>query len=162
MPSADSLQMRFRSATADDVARLWALRTRCVRELCCSHYPAQIITVWSASPPPRRYAALLAAGGGVLAEDADGQLLGFAVLDAAENELDALFVDPDRGGLGIGAALLQQALARADPHRDMVLSASLNAVSFYLRQGFVAEREEGYAHPSGVVLASMRMRRPRH
>ena len=28
--------MQFRTGTMDDVARLWALRTRCVREICSS------------------------------------------------------------------------------------------------------------------------------
>jgi len=31
--------MQFRTGTDDDVGTLWALRTRCVRELCSSHYP---------------------------------------------------------------------------------------------------------------------------
>jgi len=87
-------------------------------------------------------------------------VLGFGVLDAKGNEIDALFVDPDRGGQGIGQALMQRLLALADPTREVVLSASLNAVPFYQRQGFVAEREELYPHPSGVALASVKMRRP--
>ncbi len=29
--------MQFRTGTTDDVATLWALRTRCVRETCSSH-----------------------------------------------------------------------------------------------------------------------------
>lgn len=35
--------MRFRTGTTDDVATLWALRTRCVRETCSSHYPPEVI-----------------------------------------------------------------------------------------------------------------------
>ncbi len=152
--------MQFRIGTIDDVATLWALRTRCVRETCNSHYPPEVITPWSASPPPSQYARLLAQGGCVVAEDAQGALLGFGVFDSDANEVDALFVDPDRGGQGIGQALMQRLLAMADPIREVVLSASLNAVAFYQRQGFVADREELYPHPSGVALASVRMRRP--
>ena len=37
------------------------------------------------------------------------------------------------------------------------LSASLNAVPFYRAAGFVALREEAYAHPSGISLASVAM-----
>ncbi|MEG0186593.1 MAG: GNAT family N-acetyltransferase [Stenotrophomonas sp.] len=152
--------MQFRTGTVGDVATLWALRTRCVRELCSSHYRPEVIAPWSASPPPVQYAALLGQGGCVVAEDAQGGLLGFGVFDAAGNEVDALFVDPDRGGQGVGQALMQRLLAMADPLRDVVLSASLNAVPFYQRQGFIAEREEAYPHPSGVALASVKMRRP--
>ncbi|AWH24934.1 GNAT family N-acetyltransferase [Stenotrophomonas sp. YAU14D1_LEIMI4_1] len=152
--------MQFRTGTTDDVATLWALRTRCVRETCSSHYPPEVIAPWSASPPPSQYARLLGQGGCVVAEDAQGALLGFGVFDSDANEVDALFVDPDRGGQGIGQALMQRLLAMADPSREVVLSASLNAVAFYQRQGFVADREELYPHPSGVALASVRMHRP--
>ncbi|AWH21042.1 GNAT family N-acetyltransferase [Stenotrophomonas sp. ZAC14D2_NAIMI4_6] len=152
--------MQFRTGTTDDVATLWALRTRCVRETCSSHYPPEVIAPWSTSPPPSQYARLLGQGGCVVAEDAQGTLLGFGVFDSDANEVDALFVDPGRGGQGIGQALMQRLLAMADPTREVVLSASLNAVAFYQRQGFVADREELYPHPSGVALASVRMHRP--
>ncbi|GHH51043.1 GNAT family N-acetyltransferase [[Pseudomonas] boreopolis] len=152
--------MRFRAGHGGDVDALWALRTRCVRELCSSHYPPEAIAPWAASPPPAHYPELLAQGGCIVAEDASGRLLGYGVLDREGNEIDALFVDPDRGGQGIGQALMQRLLARADRARELVVSASLNAVPFYRRVGFVVEREERYPHPCGVALASVRMRRP--
>ena len=43
--------MQFRTGTMDDVAMLWALRTRCVRETCSSHYPPEVI----APGLPRRH-----------------------------------------------------------------------------------------------------------
>lgn len=152
--------MQFRTGTMYDMAMLWALRTRCVRETCSSHYPPEVIAPWSASPPPSQYARLLSQGGCVVAEDGQGGLLGFGVFDADANEVDALFVNPDHGGQGIGQALMQRLLAMADREREVVLSASLNAVPFYQRQGFVSVREEAYPHPSGVALASVSMRRP--
>ncbi|MNV93587.1 putative N-acetyltransferase YjaB [compost metagenome] len=97
----------------------------------------------------------------MIAEDADGTLLGYGVIDLAGNEIDALFVDPDCGGRGIGLTVMQAMEALADPARPLVLSASLNAVPFYRRCGFEALREESYPHPSGVSLASVRMQRRR-
>ena len=153
--------MQFRTGTADDVATLWALRTRCVRETCSSHYPPEVIAAPGRPRHRRRSTArLLGQGGCVVAEDAQGALLGFGVFDTDANEVDALFVDPDRGGKGIGQALMQRLLAMADREREVVLSASLNAVPFYQRQGFITVREEAYPHPSGVALASVSMRRP--
>ena len=140
--------MQFRTGTMDDVAMLWALRTRCVRETCSSHYPPEVIAPWSASPPPSQYARLLSQGGCVVAEDEQGGLLGFGVFDVDANEVDALFVDPDRGGQGIGQALMQRLLAMADREREVVLSASLNAVPFYQRQGFISVSEKAYHIPA--------------
>jgi GNAT superfamily N-acetyltransferase len=153
--------VRLRVGRADEADRLWVLRTRCVRELCSTAYPPEVIAPWSASPPPQHYRALLVTGGGVIAEDAEGALLGYGVIDLAGNEIDALFVDPDCGGRGIGLTLMQAMEALADPARPLVLSASLNAVPFYQRCGFEALREESYPHPSGVALASVRMQRTR-
>ncbi|MNT87647.1 putative N-acetyltransferase YafP [compost metagenome] len=87
-------------------------------------------------------------------------MLGYGILDTAGNEIDALFVDPDCGGRGIGQVLMQALQALADPARPLVLSASLNAVPFYQRCGFQALREESYPHPSGIALASVGMQRP--
>jgi len=96
----------------------------------------------------------------MVAKDGNGCLLGFGVFGADANEVHALFVDPVRGGQGIGQVLMQHLLAMADREREVVLSASLNAVPFYQRQGFISVREEAYPHPSGLSLASVSMRRP--
>lgn len=149
----------FRAGGGADQATLWAVRTRCVRELCCSHYPPDVIERWAASGPPPHHASLLGQGGCVVAEDARGRVLGYGVLDLPRNEVDALFVEPGSAGQGIGHALMQRLTALADPQRDLALSASLNAVAFYQRQGFVIEGAQDYPHPSGMLLAAMRMRR---
>lgn len=152
--------MRLRVGRLDEADALWVLRTRCVRELCSAAYPPEVIVPWAASPPPAHYRALIGQGGCIVAEEDEATLLGYGVIDLAGNEIDALFVDPDRGGRGIGMALMQALQALADPARPLLLSASLNAVPFYRRAGFEALREELYPHPSGVALASVRMQRP--
>lgn len=151
---------RFRGGRADDAPALWDLRTRCVRELCRSHYPAEVIARWAASPPPPRYGGLIAEGGCVVADDAHGRLLGYGILVLQDNEVDALFVAPEQAGKGLGQVVLQRLLALADPQRDVLLSASLNAVAFYQRAGFLDEGAQAYPHPSGITLAARRMRRP--
>jgi len=152
--------LRFRTGRSDDVTVLWALRTRCLRELCSRHYPADVIARWSASPPPGHYPALLEQGGCVVAEDAQGRVVGYGMLVLQDNEVDALVVDPDTAGQGIGAAVLQRLLALAAADADIVLWSSLNAVAFYQRAGFIAEGPQDYLHPSGITLAAIRMRRP--
>jgi GNAT superfamily N-acetyltransferase len=149
----------LRRGRPEEADALWVLRTRCVRELCSAAYPPEVIAPWAASPPPAHYRELIGQGGCVVAEDDEGTLLGYGVIDPAGNEIDALFVDPDCGGRGIGMALMDALYALADPARPLVLSASLNAVPFYQRAGFQPLREETYPHPSGVALASVRMQR---
>jgi len=107
---------------------------------------------------PAGYAAMIASGGGIIAMR-DGVIAGYGMLDLDKHEVDAMFVDPAQGGLGIGKRLLAalESLAREHGIARLHLSASMNAVPFYQAAGFVALREEAYAHPSGPMLASVAM-----
>jgi putative acetyltransferase len=147
-----------RAATQDDLAAMWALRTRALRAGCSAHYPAAVIDTWSASPAPASLAVHAHAGSAVVAED-EGNVVGFAVLDLGTGEVDAAFVDPAHQGRGIALDLLRalETLAQQRGLRRMFLSASLNAVPFYERAGFVRLRDEVYAHRSGIGIASVFM-----
>ncbi|QKY04262.1 GNAT family N-acetyltransferase [Janthinobacterium lividum] len=152
------MPITLRPALPDDINTLWALRTVAVRISCATHYAPEQITVWTASPVPDTYAAMLAAGGGIVAMQ--GEIIaGYAMLDADKQEVDAVFVDPAHAGLGIGKRLLAalEQLARGRGIARLHLSASLNAVPFYAAAGFTALREQAYAHPSGISLASVAM-----
>jgi putative acetyltransferase len=150
--------IELRPAVPNDLQPLWALRTRAVAYACAAHYSEEVMSVWLASPPPVALLDLLARGGGLVAEE-QGRLLGYAVLDAAAGEVEAVFVEPAQQGRGIGALLLRalEDAARAAGHERLYLSASLNAVPFYARAGFVAVREELYPHRSGIGIPSVFM-----
>lgn len=147
-----------RPATQADLADLWALRTRAVRASCASHYPPEVIDTWCASPAPESLPGLVAAGGALVAQEA-GRMLGYAILDLDSGEVDAVFVEPSEQGRGIALQLLValEAMALARGLTRLFLSASLNAVPFYQRAGFVPLREELYPHRSGIALRSVFM-----
>lgn len=150
----------LRIAAEADLEAMWTLRTRAVRASCAAHYAPEVIAQWAAAPPPPRHAQLTLAGGALIAED-DGCMLGFAALDVAAGEIDAVFVDPAAGGRGIGAALLRtiEQMALAGRCGSLHLSASLNAVPFYEVAGFVRIRAETYRHSSGISLDSVFMQK---
>lgn len=149
-----------RIAGEADLDAMWALRTRAFRITCASHYPPAVIAHVAAAPPPPRLAQLTHASGAVIAEE-NGCMLGFAILNVAASEIDAVFVDPSAGGRGVGAALLRtlEDMALAAGCSLLHLSASLNAVGFYESAGFVRIRAEAYPHSSGIALDSVFMQK---
>ncbi|MBN6110896.1 GNAT family N-acetyltransferase [Xanthomonas bonasiae] len=147
----------LRAARHADIAAMWALRTRCVRQVCSTHYPSEVIAAWASAPAPATYPQLIASGGAVLAEDAGGRLRGFGLADLAGSEIDGLFVDPDVRGSGLGRRLLQALEAKLVPGARVHLAAALNAVAFYRAQGYAVLQQGSYAHPSGIALACVYM-----
>lgn len=147
-----------RPATQADLSTLWELRTRAVRAGCSGHYPAAVIDIWCAAPAPASLPLLIQTGGAVVAEE-EGQIVGYAVLNLETGELNAAFVEPSHQGRGIARQLLRQleSMARERGLARLFVSASLNAVPFYERAGFVSLREELYPHRCGVDLKSVFM-----
>jgi len=152
--------IKLKLGAIPDIERLWALRTRAVRKLCSSHYSPEQIEIWSEAPAPESYLRLLATGCALIAEDA-GHLLGYGILDRQSGEVIALFVEPAYVGKGLGKRLMEglEAMAAEEHFSRLYLYSSLNAADFYRAMGFVAIRDEAYAHPSGISLRSLYMER---
>lgn len=70
----------------------------------------------------------------VAADDSD-RPLGFMILSDAH--LEALFVDPDVHGRGVGRRLVEHALAQSRPLTTDVNEQNPKAIGFYERLGFV-------------------------
>lgn len=71
----------------------------------------------------------------VVAVDAQDRPQGFMLIDGSH--MEALFIDPDVRGSGIGRQLVEHALA-LHPHLSTDVNAqNPQAVGFYLRMGFV-------------------------
>jgi GNAT superfamily N-acetyltransferase len=145
-------------ATAANIPAMWEIRTRALRTQSAGHYAADVLAQWTSWPAPDSYPRLLAAGGGVLALH-DGRLVGYAILDKAGAEIDAVFVDPDFAGHGIGKRLLR-GLEAMLPGAPLHLYASLNAVPFYQAAGFRPQERTQYQHPSGLLLDCVHMVKP--
>lgn len=80
----------------------------------------------------------------------NGTVIGYTALDYASAphiELEALFVDPDRIGMGVGHRLLEHAVksARRRGGQSLVIQADPHAVDFYTAAGarVLGTRESG-------------------
>jgi GNAT superfamily N-acetyltransferase len=150
--------LAIRAVRFEDVAGILRLIARAIEGGCRAHYdPAQRAAVFQG------YASVLfveAMGPyETLAAVLDGQLVGFAQLDASNGRLRALFVDARVQGHGVGRALLADVEARAALRgRARVHGAmSLNAVPFYERVGFRPCAAPERLTTAGIPLPIVRM-----
>ena len=150
--------MRLRLANAAEIPVLRELRNRAAWAGCTVAYTHEQLERWLAGPLPDRFAALVDAGTVFVAEDG-ARPVGYGALNVATCEVEAVFVEPEASGRGVGKALLQalEAMARVRGLARLTLSASLNAVPFYSAAGYEALRNEDFRLASGAVLACVVM-----
>lgn len=118
-------------------------------------YAPEQVAAWMQGRDAAQYEAVIAAGRVRVAEG--GGLLGF--VDTLPGVITRLFVRPEFMGRGVGRVLLEAGVAEAWSAEGVTLQATLHAVGFYARQGFVETGREVYAHPSGglpVEVVAMR------
>jgi putative acetyltransferase len=124
-----------RPAVAGDAQTLHEIHVAAVRGLCASSYSAEVIEGWLWGRSAAMYAEPIARGGMHIAES-DGHAVGFC--EGVPGEVVAVYVIPEAARQGVGRRLLAKALERASVGQASVrLTATLNAVGFYERFGFV-------------------------
>ena len=85
--------------------------------------------------------------------------MGFGVLNQETAEVEAVYVSPGAGRRGIGLEILRKLEERASALglRVLRLNASLNAVPFYEKAGYVAQERSKYRLLTGVEIACVPM-----
>jgi GNAT superfamily N-acetyltransferase len=152
--------MTIRSATANDLERICSIHRLSILELCKTHYSAEQLADWTAALLPAVYEALFATHRIFVADDG-ADVMAFGVFDPNTALINATYVHPSAVGRGLGRALLTavEDEARAAGFVEVRLNATLNAVGFYERLGYVSRGRESNRLPSGVDLPCERMRK---
>ncbi len=151
--------LRIRRARAEDAAGILSAHSAAIRTTCLTHYGAETVAGWAARLTVASYADDLERRDAFVAEADGGRIVGFAVLDADEGELRALYVHPDAGGQGVGRRLLDalEAIARLRAVGELRLDASLNAVAFYAAAGWRRLYESRRTFLGGPDIACLAM-----
>lgn len=153
----------MRPACADDAAAIHAVHARAVRSTG-SHYTVDEREAWVGGRTPADYLAAIRGRHVVVAESVDPppRVLGFGQLLTTEGLVEAVYVDPDAGRRGIGAALFAalEREARSRGVRALTLDASLNSVPFYRALGFDVDVAGQHPLAPGVMLRCMVMSKP--
>ena len=131
--------MKIRTAIAGEIDRLREVRNLSAEVGCRFIYSPEQLTAWLSRPLPQKMCELLSKGYVLVAEE-QREIVGYGAIDPANNEVETVFVIPSFAGKGVGSALLGalESLALEFNLTTLQLSASLNAVSFYRRAGYVS------------------------
>jgi putative acetyltransferase len=152
------MAVTIRPAVEGDGPGICTVHVRAIRETCARAYSAEQVTAWSGLLSPDSYRAVIRERVVVVATEG-GAVVGFGQLDPEGGEVDAVYVLPERQGEGIGRELLEhlEEAARARALPVLHLSATLNAVSFYERAGYLRSASTLHRLPTGEDLPCERM-----
>lgn len=147
-----------RPATADDAAAIREVHIASIRVLAASRYTDEQIAAWSAIDDPDY--PIDDGDRAVFVAETDGEVVGFGQLNAAETEIEAVYVHPDHARNGVGTALLGRLETAAHERGigELTLSASLNAVPFYEANGYLSVERATHELTDGTELSCMEMR----
>jgi putative acetyltransferase len=165
-PPAAAPAWPIRRATCSDVETLRAIRRAAIEAVGQPYYQQRQRAAWLALMSDSLKRVVEAPGQIVIVAECESRQHGFAwVAIEARTHLYALYVHPQSGGRGIGTALLAAAehLASQRGVTRLFVAASRNAVGFYARLGYAAEREFVLHHhdeQGAISLPMCKMSKP--
>jgi putative acetyltransferase len=152
------MTVHIRKARLEDCQSIADLHVAAVKGISTTLYTPEEIQAWAVPKNPERYEQIIHTKEFLIADE-DGVVLGFGVLDQERAEIEALYVNPNAGRRGIGLELMRKLEERACDLGLSVLhlNASLNAVPFYERAGFVGHERSKYRLATGVEIPCIPM-----
>jgi ribosomal protein S18 acetylase RimI-like enzyme len=145
--------LNIRRAQPEDCESIGSVHKAAVSGIRTTLYTPEEIQSWSAPRKPEDYKKLIRTREFFIAE-AGGDIVGFGVLNQESAVVEAVYVSPGVGRRGIGLEVLRKLEERAIAAglRVLRLNASLNAVPFYEKAGYVAQDRAKYELASGIEI----------
>ena len=150
--------LSIRSARIEDAQSISRVHVASVEAIDTSLYTAEELESWSKPRPIANYEELICSREFLVAEIENG-IVGFGVLNKSSSIIEAVYVSPAATGRGIGMELMHKLEERAATLglKQLHLNASLNAVPFYRKAGYVGEAQQKYKLQTGVEIACVPM-----
>lgn len=136
--------INIRNATVADAEAVHVLHVASSTAVYQQSYGGKGLDQWLATRSPAVCAQEIEKWAVILAED-DGLMVGFAALDTAKANIDAVYVAPERWRQGIGRQLLirLEEIAGVAQLSHITLQAAGPAILFYQRQGYTSAKDLG-------------------
>jgi GNAT superfamily N-acetyltransferase len=136
--------LTIRNATVADAPKVHALHVASSTAVYLQHFDGKGLEQWLATRSPAVCAEEIARWVVIVAEE-EGLMLGFAALDVAKANIDAVYVAPERWRQGIGRLLLLrlEQIAKTEGLSRVGLQAAGPAIRFYQRLGYLSPKDLG-------------------
>lgn len=150
--------LTIRRSRQEDCQSIGNVHAAAVAGIRTALYTPEEIQAWAVPKKRESYEESIRSKEFFVAEE-NGIIIGFGVLNQESAEVEAVYVSPGAGRRGIGLELLRKLEERAVVLGLGVLrlNASLNAVPFYKRAGYVAQEQSKYRLSTGVEIACVPM-----
>src|ERR1044072_1879508 len=150
--------LTIRKAQLEDCHSIRDVHVAAVNGIHTSLYTPEEIQAWAVPKKMESYQESIRSKEFFVVEE-HGSILGFSILNPETAEIEAIYVSPGAGRRGIGLELVRELEGRAGALGLEVLSlnASLNAVPFYKRAGYVTQAESKYRLSTGLEIACVPM-----
>lgn len=153
--------MRIQPATPSDAPAIANIKTWALRRQAGDHYnEEQLAVIAPTDPGGDGYLSLLEQDPFEVVVATEEEPVGFGIIHVDDGQIHAIFVTPDRMGEGIGTDLLteleQRAIAAGTT--DLWVLSTLNAASFYERNGYERVQRETLGDDPEIPVVRMEKR----
>ena len=150
---------RLRPGRPTDAEGIYAVHDRAIRVLGRGPYSDSQVESWAHGNAPERFVEAMREDGEtfLVAIARQRGIVGFC--SYKDEEVRALYVDPDWVRLGLGTALLRRAEAviAANGHRKVIIGASLVGLPFYEVHGYDVIRHRHWRTRGGLMIPAADM-----
>lgn len=148
--------MKIRLAVAEEAEECWNIRNLSIREGCKPSYSARVLAAWTPDAMPEHYREVIKENPFFVVEKPGFGLVATGYLDLAAARVEAIFTLPDYFGKGLASLIIETIKDEAIKRglKQLTLSATPNAQTFYEKHGFVFIKES--TSPSRLAQTELR------
>ncbi|RPD94229.1 GNAT family N-acetyltransferase [Candidatus Pantoea deserta] len=148
--------MKIRRAVPAEAEECWNIRNQAIRHGCKNSYDDAVIAAWTPPGMPESFRNVIAANPFFVIDGPDNRPVATGFLDLASGSVEAVFTLPQYTGQGLGGQIIEaiKKEARERGFKQLTLSSTPNACTFYQKHGFRLVRESMY--PSALARAELR------
>lgn len=148
--------MQIRLAVPEEAEECWNTRNLSIRQGCKLSYKARVLEAWTPEAMPEHYREVITVNPFFVVEMPDAGLVATGYLDLTGGSVEAIFTLPDYMGKGFASLIIEKIKDEAMKRglKQLTLTSTPNAQTFYEKHGFMFIRESKY--PSRLAQTDLR------